>query len=186
MRPDMRRPYWVCLLLAACSGPDADLRSPDPYERFLGVRELEGRRDAASLSEIVKRLEDPHYLVIAGAITTLAELGDKAFLQHLAPLVQHPHPIVRRRACEGIGRLGHPDGATYLLKALEDPDSQVRRGAVKGLAAFKDAPEARRGLAAAAGDKDPGVALVAHEALQEITGRTDVPRSREAWAEILK
>jgi HEAT repeat protein len=186
MRAHMRRPYWICLLLAACSGPEADLKSPDPYERFLGVRELEGHRDAASLSEIVKRLEDPHYLVIAGAITTLAEMGDKEFLQHLAPLLQHGHPLVRRRACEGIGRLGNPLGVAYLLKALEDPESQVRRGAVKALGAFKDAPEARRGLVAAVADKDPGVALVAHESLQRVTGRTDVPRSREAWAELLK
>ncbi|HEX7900700.1 MAG TPA: HEAT repeat domain-containing protein [Planctomycetota bacterium] len=182
----MRRPYWVCLLLAACSGPDANLQSPDPYERFLGVRELEGRKDAAGLSEIVKRLADPHYLVVAGAITTLAEMEDPAFLQHIAPLVQHAHPIVRRRACEGIGRLRNPLGVPFLLKAAEDPDPQVRRGAVHGLEAFKDAPDARRGLVAAVGDKDPGVSLVAHETLQRITGRDDVPRTREAWAEILK
>ena len=182
----MRRPYWVCLFLAACSGPDANLQSPDPYERFLGVRELEGRRDAAGLSEIVKRLEDPHYLVIAGAVNTLAEMRDPAFLQHIAPLAQHPHPIVRRRACEGIGRLGNPLGVPYLLKAAEDADPLVRRGALKGLSAFPDAPDARRGLVAGVGDKDPGVSLVAHEALQRIVGRTDVPRTREAWAEILK
>ena len=186
MRRVTRRPYWILLLLAACSGPEANLQSPDPYERFLGVRELEGRRDAEGLSQIVKRLEDPHYLVIAGALLTLAEMREPAFLQHFVPPVQHAHPLVRRRACEAIGRCGNPLGVPALVKALEDPDALVRRGAVKALAAFRDAPDARRGLVAAAGDKDPGVALVAHETLQEITGRTDVPRTREAWAEILK
>ena len=186
MRRVTRHPYWICLLLAACSGPEANLKSPDPYERFLGVRDLEGRRDAEGLSEIVQRLEDPHYLVVAGAILTLAEMKEKAFLQHFAPLTRHAHPLVRRRACEGIGRIGNPLGVPYLVKALEDPDPQVRRGAVKALAEFRDASEARRGLVAAAGDKDPGVALVAHETLQEVTGLTDVPRSREAWAEVLK
>src|SRR5688500_3825969 len=99
MRRVTRHPFWIVLFLAACSGPEANVQSPDPYERFLGVRELEGRRDAAGLSEIVKRLEDPHYLVVAGAILTLAEMKEKSFLQHFAPLVQHAHPLVRRRAC---------------------------------------------------------------------------------------
>lgn len=182
----MRRPYWICLLLAACSGPEANLASADPYERFLGVRDLEGRRDAAGLSELVRRLEDPHYLVVAGAIGTLADLREKEFLQHVAPLTRHAHPIVRRRACEGIATIGNPLGVPFLAKAVEDPDGQVRRGAVKALAAFKDAPEARAALLAAMGDKDPGVVLVAHETLGEITGRTDVPRAQAAWAEILK
>lgn len=182
----MRRPYWVCLLLAACSGPEANLSSSDPYERFLGVRELEGRRDAAGIADLVRRLEDPHYLVVAGAVTTLAELREKEFLQHVAPMTRHAHPLVRRRACEGLARLGNPEGIPFLLKSLEDADSLARRAAVQALAAFPESADARRGLLAAMGDKDPGVVLLAHEALLGVTGRADVPRSKEAWAEILK
>jgi HEAT repeat protein len=180
------RPYWICLLLAACSGPEANVNSPDPYERFLGVIEMEGRRDAAGVTELVRRLEDPHYLVVAGAVTTLAELREKNFLQHVAPLTKHAHPLVRRRACEGLGLIAHPEGLPFLIKALEDVDPQVRRGAIMGLAAFGDGPDVRRGLLAAMGDKDPGVALLAHETLRELTGKRDVPRSKDAWAEALR
>lgn len=186
MRRVTRRPVWIWLFLAACSGPEANLASADPYERFLGVRELEGRRDAAGISEIVERLQDPHYLVVAGAIQTLAELREKDFLQHIAPLTAHPHPIVRRRACDGLFLIGNPAGVPFLLKAMEDVDPQVRRGAVQSLGGFKTVPEAVRGVLAAMGDKDPGVVLLAHQKLEKITGRTDVARTKEAWAEILK
>ena len=186
MPPHMCRPVWICLLLASCGGPEANLKSGDAYERFLGVRELEGRRDAASVAELVRRLEDEHPLVVAGAVTTLGESGRKEFLQHVAPMTTHKSALVRRDACEAVGRLANPLGVPFLVKALEDPDGLVRRGAVKALAVFREVPEARQALLAALGDKDPGVVLVAHDRLREITGRRDVARTREAWAEILK
>lgn len=180
----MRRPAWIWLLLAACGGPAADVHSPDPYERFLGALELEGRRDATAVADLVRMLEDPHYLVAAGAVTTLGMSGRPEFLQHVAPMTLHKHPLVRRDACEAIARLGNPAGLPFLLKALEDPDGLVRRGALKSLAAFRGLPEARQGLLKGLKDPEPGVAYTAHETLQAVTGRLDVPR--EGWAEILK
>ncbi len=177
---------FALLLLTACGGPEANVQSPDPYERFLGVRENEGRRDAVAVAEVVRLLEDPHYLVVTGALATLAEMGQKEFLQHVVPLLSHKHFLVRREACTAIGRLRNPLGVPYLLKALDDPEGLVRRGAVKSLGTFRDVPDVRPGLLKALGDKESGVVLLAHEALQELTGRFDVPRSREAWAGILK
>lgn len=176
----------LLLLLSACGGPEANVQSPDPYERFLGVRENEGRRDAVAVAEVVRLLDDPHYLVVTGALSTLAQMGQKEFLQHVVPQMSHKHFLVRREACAAIGRLGNPLGVPYLLKALDDPDGLVRRGAVKALGSFRDVPDVRPGLLKALGDREAGVVLVAHETLQELTGRHDVARSREAWAEALK
>ena len=176
----------LLLTLTACGGPEANVKSADPYERFLGVRENEGRQDAVAVAEVVRLLEDPHYLVVAGALSTLAEMGQKEFLQHVVPQLLHKHFLVRREACAAVGRLGNPLGVPYLVKALDDPDGLVRRGAVKALGAFRSVPEARGGLLRALGDKEAGVVLVAHEILQEWTARYDVPRTREAWAEVLK
>jgi HEAT repeat protein len=180
-------PVWIgLLLLSACGGPEANVRSADPYERFLGVRANEGRRDAPAVAEVVHLLEDPHYLVVAGALSTLAEMGQPEFLQHAAPLTQHKHPMVRREACATIARIRNPLGVPFLLKAVEDPDAWVRRGAVKALGAFPQVPDARTGLLKAFEDKEAGVVMTAHETLQAVTGRLDVARTREAWAGVLK
>lgn len=181
-----RSPVWsALLLLAACGGPEANLQSSDPYERFLGVREQAGLGTPASLAEIVRRLEDPHYLVVAGALTSLGDLARPELLQHAAPLAQHTHPMVRREACETIGRLGNPLGVPFLAKTAEDPDAWVRRGAIRALGRFKDAPDARRALLKALEDPEAGVVLTAHETLQAMTGRRDVPRTKAAWSGVL-
>ena len=179
-------PVWIALLLfAACGGPEANLKSTDPYERFLGVREQAAVGDAASVAEIVRRLEDPHYLVVSGALTSLADIGRPEFLQHAAPLVQHPHPMVRREACGTIARLRNPLGVPFLLKAAEDADGWVRRGAIKALGAFREVPDARRGVLKALDDPEAGVSMTAHQTLQSLTGRLDVPRTRQAWAGVV-
>lgn len=184
--PPMARLSWALVLLAACAGPEPDLSSREPYERYLAVRGLARTPDAAAVAEIVRRLEDPHFLVVVGALEALGDIGRPEFLQHVVPKLKAPHPMVRQYASLTAARLGSEEAVPALLEALRtDADPTVRRAAAKALAAFGGRPDVRRALAEAVGDRDPSVALMAHERLREITGRHDVPRSRQAWLEAL-
>jgi HEAT repeat protein len=175
----------VCLLLASCCGPEADPKSSAPYERYLGARELGGSGDAASVAEIVKLLDDPHFLVVTGALEALGDLGRKEFLQHVAPRAKHAHPMTRAYACATLGRLGNEEAVPVLLEALKDAEPAVRRSAVRALGAFGKRPEVAKALVETVGEKEPSVALLAHDTLQALTGRLDVPRTKEAWAQVL-
>lgn len=172
-------------LLAACGGATPDLRSGEPYERYLGVRERAASPDAAAMAEIVAALDDPHPLVVVGGLEALAEIGRKEFLQHAAPRTEHASPLVRRTAVETLAAIRNDDGLPYVVRAVKDADPLVRRGAVKSLAAFGPRPEVLRALLDAFQANDAGLALLAHETLQSLTGRRDVERSREAWAKVV-
>lgn len=183
----MRAPFWLPLLvLASCSGPEPNLRSQDPYERFLGVRELVGRTDADAVRELVAHLEDPHYLVVVGAINVLAGMGRPEFLQHFVPKLKHKHPMVRQAACAAIAAIHEEAGVPPVIELLADPDTGVRRSALKALAEFPKNPAVLRAMVEAVGDKDPSVSYMAHRLLTEITGRADVPQSKSLWAQALK
>jgi len=173
----------LLLLPLSCGGPTADLRSPDPYERYLGAKALAQTRDFAAL---VPLLEDPHVLVVLGALEAIAAIGEAHALQHVLPRLAHPHPMVRGQACATIGALGAPEGIPPLAGALRDGDPAVRREAVKALSRFGDRPEVRAALLEALSDRDPGVVLMAHEKLSDLTGRQAAVRTREAWEEVLK
>jgi len=175
----------LALLFGSCGGPDADTGSAAPYERYLGVRELGERRDADAVREIVKLLDDPHFLVVTGALEALCDVGRKEFLQHVLPRAKHAHPMVRSYACRAVGRLGNEEGIAALADALKDPEAAVRRSAVRALASFGKRPEVTRALVDAVGEKEPSVALLAHESLQDLTGLRDVARTREAWSKAL-
>jgi HEAT repeat protein len=177
---------WLFVLLAACAGPEADLTSREPYERYLAVRELAETPEAASVTEIVRRLEDPHFLVVVGALEALGDIGRREFVQHVVPKLKAAHSMVRQYAALTAARLGNEEAVPALLETLRtDADPTVRRTAAKALAAFGARPDVRRALAEAVGDRDPSVSLMAHRRLQDITGRQDVPPSRQAWLEAL-
>ncbi len=183
----MRSPFWLLpLLLAACSGPDANVKSEDPYERFLGERELVGRTDAESIGQLVRLLEDPHYLVVIGAMEVLAAHERPEFLQHFVPKLKHKHPMVRQAACDAIARVHGDEGVPGVIELVKDPDAMVRRSALKALAQFPRRPDATRAMVEGVGDKDPGVSYMAHRLLSERTNRTDVKQTKEAWAEAVK
>jgi len=183
----MRSLFWpFLLLLAACGGPEPNVRSQDPYERFLGERELAERTDAAAMTEIVGLLEDPHFLVVVGAIDLLAARGRPEFLQHFLPKLKHAHPLVRQAACAGVGAVHNAEGVPALVAVLKDPEPAVRRSAVKAMAKYLDVPEARAAVVDAVADKDPSVSYMAHKSLADKTGKTNVERKREAWVEALK
>ncbi len=196
MPPTMRTlPLALLVAAASCAGPEANVKSADPYERYLGVVELGEDREAGKVAE---HLQDRHYLVVTGALEALAKIGDTAFLQHPVavlhwqapkddPLSDHPyrHPMVRSQACATISAIRNPDGVAVLLAALSEPEAAVRRAAVKALATFGRLPQAVEGLVAAVGDKDPSVGLMAHEKLRELTGKGDVVRTSDAWKKAL-
>lgn len=180
----MRRTPWILLLLAAsCGGPKPDVQSKDPYERYLGVKELAGTRDFA---RIVPFLQDRHYLPVLGALEVLASTGEPHAFQHVAPLLKHEHPLVRRQACATAGALGGEEGIPFLAAALQDPDPAVRREAAKALGKFGRKDGAISALLQALGDKDPSVAYMAHLKLSEVTGLEVAERSRDAWDRALK
>ncbi len=183
----MRVPVWpALLLLASCGGPEANLKSQDPYERFLGARELVERSDPATMAEIVSLLDDPHFLVVVGGLELLTAQHRPEFLQHFVPKLKHKHPLVRQAACAGIGAINNPDGIPPLIETLKDPDPAVRRSALKALAWYVEHREARMAMVDAVADKDPSVSYMAHRLLSEATGRKDVAQTREAWAELWK
>jgi HEAT repeat protein len=183
----MRSLFWPSLLLlAACGGPEANTKSADPYERFLGEKELLGRSDVEATTELVALLEDPHFLVVVGALEVLSSRGRPELLQHVLPKLKHKHPMVRQAACEALVAIRNEEGIPGLIQALQDPEPPVRRSAVKALGAFSKKPEALRAIVEAVGDKDPSVSYMAHRMLREATKREDVPQSKDAWSQALK
>ena len=183
----MRTPFWLpLLLLAACSGPEANVKSEDPYERFLGLRELQSRTDADAIGQLVKSLEDSHYLVVVGAIDVLAAHERPEMLQHFIPKLKHKHPMVRQAACDAVARIHGEEAVPGVIELVKDPDAMVRRSALKTLAQFPRRPDGLRAMVDAVADKDPGVSYMAHRLLSERTNRKDVKQSKEAWAEAVK
>jgi len=182
----MRALLWpALLLLAACGGPEANLKSQDPYERFLGEKELFERSDAVAMADIVACLEDPHFLVVTGALEHLAHLKRPEFLQHFVPKLKHKHPLVRQAACAGIAALHSEEGVLPLIETLKDPDPAVRRSALKALSTFH-IRGSQKAIVEAVADKDPSVSYMAHRLLSERTKRTDVPQTRDDWARVVK
>jgi len=183
----MRSLFWpALLLLAACGGPEANLHSQDPYERYLGEKELLGLEDAATTAEIVGLLDDPHFLVVVGAIEHLGHRGRPEFLQHFIPKLKHKHPLVRQTACGAIAAVKNPEGVPALVETLKDPDPAVRRAALRALTWFPDHPATQPAMVNTVADKDPSVSYMAHRMLLERTGKKGVERKREAWIEALK
>ena len=182
----MRSSFWLLLLLAGCSGPDANVKSQDAYERFLGEQELAGRTDAEAIGQLVAMLDDPHYLVVVGAVDVLAAHERPEMLQHFVPRLKHKHPMVRQAACAAIARVRGEEGVPGVAELVKDPDPFVRRAALKALAQFPRRPDATRAMVEAVADKDPGVSYMAHRLLSERTNRTNVKQSRDAWAEAVK
>jgi HEAT repeat protein len=178
---------WALVLLSACSGPEPDTKSKDPYERYLGLREVIVERNFSAEPEVVRLLDDPSYLVVTGALEVMAAFGRKDYLPYALPRLRAEHPMVRSQACETVAVVGGPEGRQPVMGVLRsDVEPAVRRSAVKVLAAHYGAdPEVRKLLVETVADKDPGVAYNAHERLCELTGRKDIPRSREAWAAVV-
>jgi HEAT repeat protein len=182
----MRSSLWLALpLLAACGGPAPNTHSEDPYERFLGEREMVGRTDAAALTELVGLLEDSHFLVAVGAIEVLASHHRPELLQHFVPKLKHKHPMVRQAACAAIAEIGNEEGVPGLIETLKDAEPAVRRSALKALAKFPSNRAATRAIVDSVADKDPSVSYMAHRLLSERTNRSDVPQTKDDWTKVV-
>jgi len=184
----MRSLACFVLLLSSCGGPEPNTRSKDPFERYLGVREIGRNRELAAEPELVRLLDDPHYLVVTGVLESMAEIGRREYLPYATPRLKADHPWVRAQACETLATIAGEEVLEQVLGVLQqDPDPAVRRAAVKTIAVhYGKLPRARQILAQTVGDPDPSIALMAHNRLAEITGRQDVPRSKEAWAQVIQ
>jgi HEAT repeat protein len=184
----MRRLAWALLLLASCSGPEPNTLSKDPYERYLGVKEIGVAGDVAAEPELLRLLDDPHYLVVTGVLEVMARFGRKEYLPYVLPRLKSGHPMVRAQAIETVAAIAGAEGLDPIASVLaSDPDPAVRRPAVKVLAAvYGKNPKARQAFVEALGDKDPSVAYMAYQKLCELTGRNDLPRSKEAWAQAIQ
>ena len=182
----MWRVIGAVLLLAfcgpSCGGPDPDPESQIPYDRYLGVKELGEENGAA---DVVPFLDDPHFLVVVGALEALAEIGHPEVAQHGVASLTHDHPFVREHACILLGSIGNNQAIPHLVEMLSDKNTRVQRAAIRALAAFGKRDEVVKPLIEIVGNKDPSVSLMAHDMLQKLTGREDVPQSRKEWAKVL-
>ncbi len=179
----MRRLILGLVSLSCCGGPQPDVNSRDPLERYLGAKELAWTRD---FGKLVPLLDDRHQLVVLGALEAIAAIGEPHSLQHVVPKLRHGHPLVRQQACITIGALRNEEGLAALLEALKDADPAVRRQAVKSMASFGGRPDVVKALVGALGDPDPSVAFMAHLKLGELTGLSVEERSVAAWERALE
>src|SRR5438552_1917806 len=123
VRPALTRPPIMPPDATAClsSGPawgvlgsGAQPRKQGPLRTLSRLQELSGKRDAKTVAELVKFLDDPHYLVVIGAIEKLTKIGHKEFLQHFAAKLKHDHPMVRSSACKAIATIRNEEGIPLL------------------------------------------------------------------------
>ena len=178
----MRRSIAAVLLLASCGGPDANPESRSPYARYLGVKELGREKGAVA---VVPFLEDPHFLVVVGALEALADIGHADFAQHGVAALKHVNPFVREHACVMLASIRNDQAIPYLIEMLHDPEASVQRAAIKSLALFGTRDDVILPLVKTVGNKDASVSLMAHDMLRMLTGRDDVPQSRKEWAKVL-
>ena len=178
----MGRTIGAVLLLASCGGPDPNPESRIPYDRYLGVKELGRKKGAVA---VVPHLDDPHFLVVVGALEALADIGHPEFAQHGVAALKHGHPFVREHACVMLAAIRNDQAIPFLIEMLRDEDTRVQRAAIKSLATFGKRDDVVKPLVESVGNKDPSVSLMAHDMLQKLTGRDDVPQSREEWAKVL-
>lgn len=187
--PHLRITAIAILILSGGCTPDRipNLDSPDPYERALGVLDLEYPLPDAELErKIPGYLDDPHPLVRDSAMIVMSELGLRRYAGKIVPFLRDPHEQVRVRACITLGEMKVEITRADVAKALrEDASPNVRREAVRALAEFGPQPDVLAALLDGVRDKHPSVRYNSHEMLRRLTKRDDVPRDAEAWEKVV-
>lgn len=180
-------------LLPGCSGgPEANLSSPEPYERYLAALELTAGRPE-DVKILQKLLEDPDPLARCGAVVAFGRIGraehSPLVVEMLFEKVEKDGqvrntPLVRAEACRTLARIGDPKSLAPLGGVLRgDTSVEVRRTAALALERFM--PAAGEALVAAVGDRDASVAHSAHAVLCRVSGR-DFPREVKPWQDWLR
>lgn len=173
---------WAILILG-CGGREADLESPDPYARYLGLLErVEGDRSEATVRLVLAKLGDPAYFVREGALLSLAKLGRPDLAPHAGPLLEDPEPLVRETACRVLGLYRASVAAGKLSERLASDESPpVRRAAAEALGRLPPIRVAARALVGGLSAKDPSVRMACYDALRAASGLNHPAESREAW-----
>lgn len=188
----MRRVWLLAAALAGC-GTQAmpNVRSADPYERYLGGVAVGEHGDPADVRLLDRLMADPHPLARDGGVLGMSLSGAPDAAARIARVLDASDPsntpMVRSGACRVLGELGGDEARDALLKALgSDPSHDVRRTAVHALTRWGNEAAVRDALIAALADPRTGVAHAAWESLMDATGRRDLPRSMAAWREAFK
>lgn len=177
----------ILLLLAACGGLDPDINSSHPYERYLGLLELEkaGKKNAAQVASF---LNDPDPLVRKGAVDVLNRSKCMEFEPQVWKLVTDTDALVRESVIEFEKTARTSARLTDILSiALTDTSSTVRIRSLEFARLFS--VEARDQVVETFlkcyESDDPAVSFAAHTHLLEITGRKDAEWRTANWKELV-
>jgi HEAT repeat protein len=193
------------ILLAGCAeGPFAEFGSWNPWirqewvedeqfgptyhKRIAEIKAL--RRQASELSPAQQQQftvqltdlvrNDPHPVIRAEAVRTLAEFSNSHVLPGLQAAALDPEPSVRIAACHAWSRRGGPQALEALSEVVrQDADLDVKIAATVELGKFQD-QLAVQALGVALNDQDPALQYQAVQSLKSASGR-DLGDSIPAW-----
>ena len=178
----------VLFTLASCSsGPVPNVKSKDPYERYLGALEASYSSEEEDMKTLAELAKDPDPLTRIGAIIALAHAKPKGSLELITGMLRDPDPTVRAEAVRGIARYHDPSSVAPLSVVLaDDVTMEVRRTAAREMGLYPDSPAVRKALLDAMSDTKVEVSFNAHRSLVRLTGKLNLPRERSAAEQALK
>lgn len=173
----------ILTVLAGCGGQGPDIRSEDPYLRYLGlVDRLEASETEEAVRLIRAGLKDAHYLVREGAVRAIGTMRLAGLLPEALGSLKDEHPRVRKAACTALGAFRDQATADVLAGVLtSDPSPGVRAEAARVLGKLPSSDAVFASLVSALEDPDPAVRLEAHATLVRLSGRDFGPREKDRW-----
>ncbi len=127
--------------------------------------ESDGALDDATITALVRALEDTHYPVRQSAGAALAEIGSPA-IERLTHLAVEGSSLSRLVAIETLGLIGSESSLETMLGLLEDDDWAVRACATEAIRKIGPDGKARKEMARLLGDeKHPLVRTRAGDAI---------------------
>lgn len=166
---------------AGCAGKDP---SPADADRELAADLGDDEENAEQLAAMLGNPAKDE-LARAQAARSLGLIATGAGqVPALLKALADPSPIVRHEAAEtlGIHRVAEATGPleAMISGAAPDPVAEPRRAAAKALGRIRSRASVDP-LVAALADRDPGVARLAADSLQAVTGQ-DFGMDRQAWS----
>lgn len=179
----------ILLLLASCGGLDADIKSSHPFERFLGLLELEKGGGKKNAPQIATFLNDPDPVVRKGAVDILCRLKSAEFEPQVWKLTTDSDALVRESVIEFEKSSRNSARLTEVLAiALADQSTAVRIRALEFASMFSSdfRQQVIDTLLKCYDSDDPSVSYAAHVHLIEITGQKDAPWRTANWKDMVK